>query len=245
MRFAHARERSRFADAPAFVRSAQRKAPLVVVDRGPALRPPTCAIARSEQGVGRWLRDHPVVRVEVQRREAREVQVVGRPRLMAVVVEMIGDPVMQPHTLSLRQAVIRYVLHHRVPDTPARDGAVPFFTDQDFRLLEPANLLQRGVGIDHVQLVEIERHEEDGGMSRELAEPRRQRIEAGRDHGLDGRRDPLDRRGRAAGLGHEHAGRLHDEEGIAVRPDGDARRLFLLDALRGSLLCQIDRLLEG
>ena len=145
---ADAGERARLADAPRVLGTRERERPLVAVDRRPALHPAPRAVARVEQRLGGALGHRSVVAVEVERRDRRELEVVGRPRRVAVREQPVGDQLVQPDALALGQARVRDLLQRRVADAPARLGVRVVLGHEDLGLLELPDLVRGGLGVD-------------------------------------------------------------------------------------------------
>ena len=80
---ADAGERARLAHAPPVQRTRERERPLVPIDRRAALEPAPRAVAGRHERVGGAFGRRPVVGVEVERRERRELEVVGGPGRVA------------------------------------------------------------------------------------------------------------------------------------------------------------------
>src|SRR5712692_6742882 len=100
-------------------------------------------------------------------------------------------------------------------------------------------------GIDEVELLEIEPVHEHRGAPSELAQPRWQGVEPRADHGLHRwRKRRMARRLPSLGLGHEHAGRLDDEKGIAAGALGDLDRLRIGDVTAARMTDEVNRLLS-
>ncbi len=171
-------ERPALANRPGLLRTGQRQRPLVQIDREPTDHAASCPVSGVDQLIDRLVRQPPVARVQVEGSERRELQVLRRERGMVRGEQTVGDDLVEPDTLPLREAPVRHVAQRRMAHPPAMagDSRLPH---QDLGVLEVDQLRGPYVGIDLREFVELEREPEDRGAAGERAEPRGQRVQPG------------------------------------------------------------------
>ena len=169
---------------------------------------------------------------------------VRRQRGMTALEEKLGDPLVQSHAFSLGKARVDDLLERGVPDPPPLQLTRLRVAHNDFQVFELLQLFGRRIRIHDGELSEVERVLEDRGVPGELAQPGRHRVESRAHHGLHRGRD------RAAAVavgpdarGHQHAGGLDDEVGIASGPLCDLQRLDVADAPASGVPGELDRLI--
>ena len=118
MGFAHAGKDSRLAHVPSRLGPGQGQRSLVAVDRGAAFHAPPGAVAGDQQRIRCAVGNGPVVGVEIDGGESRQLEVVRGQGGMPSVEEESRHELMQPETLPLGQARVNDLLQGRVAEPP-------------------------------------------------------------------------------------------------------------------------------
>ena len=160
--------------------------------------------------------------VEVERRERGRLEMVGRPRQGARGTAAARRSTVCDRCRS-RFGRLAYATSRRTSWRNRQTGAGPAFSSRTMISASISSWSSRFARVcDDRDLLEVEVVLIDGQPPGQIALLEGQAVEARGDHRLDRRRD----QGLAVlrgSLAQQHAGRFHDEEGVAARAADDGR----------------------
>ena len=168
---------------------------------------------------------------------------VGRPRQGTRGTQPLGDDGVRPLPLALRQARVRDVAQDLLAEPPDGRGSGVLLAHDDLGVDQLVEFAFAGLR-DDPDLFQVEVVLIDGEAPGQIALLEGQAVEARGDHRFDGRRDQGLAVLRGA-LPQQHAGRFHDEEGVATGAADDGRGVVGVEPAATGLSCQLGGLALG